>query len=198
MGLSDNSTIHLVNGEFNSFVNAKSVRVGNRVFVDMNVSKVYFRDYSKDQQLMKIFTIVHEGEVSKLMLTENHIMLRVIGEDIVSEEETTTSSDKTKIPEMLKCDCVPAREMKIGDLVPRWCGNFGVITHIEHGIGRSIQLMTKSGLLMVEKNIITCYVEPYETIKRLSVPVRHLSDFSHILVKKPFYYIPKKIYKLVV
>lgn len=213
MGIFRGSKLETIDGTIPSVQEAKHIEVGDFVMNDMSVSKVYFKDTSDEIKVLLKFIIHAEGVHSPsqssvrsnsasrmaedfVMVTPNHIMLRIREEDMADQlSDSTSSSDGTKIPVMLKCDYVPARLMKVGDLVPRWGGGFGMITSITHEGGRSTQLLTKDGLLMINRDIISCYVEPYETIRRLSGPVKHLSGISPLLVSKPFYYIPKKIYK---
>jgi hypothetical protein len=193
MGVFSGSEVLYMDDTYNTLLPVKDIRVGRYIMTDMSTSKIYFKSKGNNPKVLRSFTIQNAEELSELTVTNNHIMLRVIPEAIVSHE-CTSSSDTTPIPEMLKCDYVPARELKVGDMIPRWSGNFGIIVGIEHKLCRSVQIMTNNGLLMIDKNILTCYVEPYLTIKRLSGPVKHLSGVSTILVAKPFYYIPEKIY----
>jgi hypothetical protein len=122
-------------------------------------------------------------------------MLRVRSESILDSSDTDSSSDNFRIPEIRPSTLVEAKDMKVGDLIPRWAGGYGIIVGRETVVGKSIQIMTNNGHLMLDKNIITCHVAPYGFSYYGSKPVKLLSSISPYLVKRPFYSIPKRIYK---
>ncbi len=195
MGVFSGSNIIYMGDAYNAIVPASEIKVGKYVMTDMSTSRVYFKSKSSPQ-LLKRFTIKCSDsfESTYLVVTNNHVMLR--GIDNGSRDEIdTSSSDNTRIPEMMKCEYVPASQIEVGDHIPRWNGSHGIVVKVEHIVGKVTQLMTESGLLMTDKNIITCYVTPYPLIKNVSRPVKHLSRLSTLLVSKPFYYIPEKVYK---
>ena len=222
MGIYSGSQLEALDGTIPSILQAKDAKICDYIMTDISISKIYFKDNSKEIKVLLKFTIHPESDPSRpelsvrsastsrlgeeLMVTPNHIMLRVRSPEYEHTQNShgytypehiqdSSSSDGTKIPEMLPCDHVPALEMKVGDMIPRWCGGYGIITDISHEAGKTTQLMTADGLIMVNRNIISCYVTPYETIRRLSKPVKFLSSVNSLLVSKPFYSIPKKIYK---
>lgn len=192
-----------MNNDHNSAFQAYMVRVGDYIMTDMSVSKIYFRDKSKDPQMLLKFTIKSIGEaqetLSTVCVTPNHIMLRVKPEQLTESGDTSYTPDsesgEMRLPEMLKCDKVRADKMIVNDLVPRFAGGCGIIVSVEYIVGKSIQIMTDNGLLMIDRNIVTCYVRPLKLIRNLAKPVSILGGISSMLVAKPFYYIPKKIYK---
>ena len=201
MGIWRYSGLITMDDQNNTISDACNVNVGDYVMTDMSVSRIFFKDSSKDPKMMLKFTIKYnhlgQDHFSTISVTPNHIMLAVKPESLELRDSSseTGSSDDTKIPEMLKCDKIRADKLKVGDIIPRWAGGFGIIILIEHTTGRSVQLMTENGMLMVDKNIMTCYVRPYGLVKQSSKPVNALSSVSSALVAKPFYWLPKKIYK---
>lgn len=199
MGIHKNSQLIAIVEDTNSICPAKSIKIGNYTMTDMCTSKIYFKDHTKNEKLLLKFTILDESNLSTISVTYNHVMLKVDQKvinsynELVSVDSTTTTSE---IPQILKCDEVLASDMKVGDLIPRWAGSFGIIIKIEHEMAKTVQLMTVNGLLMIDKNIITCYVKPHNMIKRLSTPLLWMSNINKYLVAKPFYFIPKKIYNV--
>ena len=109
--------------------------------------------------------------------------------------QTPTSDQENQIPELLPYSLVEAKDLRVGDLIPRWAGGAGIIVERETVVGRSVQIMTENGIIMLDKNILTCHVAPYSFCYYASQPVQFLSGISHYLVKKPFYALPKRLYK---
>jgi len=189
-----------MNEDSNTITDACKIRVGDYTMTDMSVSRIFFKDSSKGVKMLLKFTIKHIGldeSYSVISVTPNHIMLKVKPDstELSDNSGSGTSSDEVKIPEMLKCDKVRADSLRKGDMIPRWAGNCGIIVDITHTTGKSVQLMTENGLLMIDKNILTCCVRPYGFVDKSARPVAVLSSVSPLLVSKPFYWLPKKIYK---
>lgn len=201
MGIWRYSNIVYMNDNHNLSSHAYTINVGDYIMTDMSVSKVYFKDKSKSTKMLLKFTVKSIGEIQETLtticVTPNHIMLRVRDDSLsMAANYTGSSSDsgELRVPEMLKCDKVRADKIMVGDTVPRFAGSCGIIISAEYIMGKSIQLMTDNGLIMIDKNIITCYVRPLKLVSNSAKPVAVLSGISSLLVSKPFYYIPKKIY----
>lgn len=198
MGIWRYNSLIVMDSECNSATDACDISVGDYVMTDMGLSKIFFKDKAQTARMMLKISIKHIGSeeiYSVISVTPNHVMLVVKPETLMPEEDSATSSDEIRIPEMLKCDKIVASSLKIGDIIPRWAGNCGIVIDIQHTTGKSVQLMTENGLLMIDKNIITCYVIPYGFVKNSAKPVKLLSAISPLLVSKPLYWLPKKIYK---
>lgn len=194
MGVYSGSNMVYMGDTYNAIIPASEIKVGKHVMTDMSTSRVYFKSKS-GPQLLKRFTIKcpDSFESTFLVVTNNHVMLKGVAAEEV--DSGTSSSDNTRIPEMIKCEHVPASQLTIGDHIPRWNGSSGIVVNVEYIVGKTTQLMTENGLLMIDRNIITCYVAPYPLIKNISKPVKYLSHISTALVSKPFYYVPEKLYK---
>ena len=197
MGVGSVNRLIALADDVTNLIDARNVKVNDRLMTDMSMSRVFFVDKSKKDKLLIRFTINNFDDsdpVSVITVTANHLMLRVVSVGS-PDTETTSSSDDTRIPIMLPCLTVKAKDMRVGDHIPRWAGRFGVIVKREVAVGKSVQIMTENNILMIDRNIISCHVSPYNFSFYASRPVKFLSGISPYLVGKPFYILPKMIYK---
>lgn len=205
MGIGKFNKLIAITDDVSSLTDAKDIRVKDMIMTDLSMSKVFFVDRSNKEKMLISFTIkdTNSDNISQISVTYRHIMMKVREDSLVSsshsrelmDSHTPTSDQENQIPEMLPFTIVEAKELRVGDLLPRWAGGSGIIITRETVVGKSVQIMTENGLLMLDKNILTCYVAPYSFCYYASQPVSFLSGISHYLVKKPFYALPKKLYK---
>jgi hypothetical protein len=191
-----NQTVALIDSA-EGLLEARNVKVKDILMTDMSLSKVFFVDKSKKDKLLIKFTIrssCDKDPNSILTISPNHIMMMI--EKIPEvDDEVTSSSDDTRIPTIRPHIFVEAKDMHVGNFIPRWGGTYGEIIKREVTVGRSVQIMTANNILMFDRNIITCHVSPYNFSYYGSKPVKAISGVNHHLVKKPFYCVPKFIYK---
>jgi intein/homing endonuclease len=153
----------------------RDLRIGEYIITNITVSKIYFIAKMDKYELLIRFTVRNsKDEHSRITVTKNHVMLVYDGKQIV--ERNADSLEK-------------------GDYIPRWADNRGRIVKREFIVGKPIHVMTENGVVMIEGNLLTCYVHPYSICKYSAKPVKLLSNVSGgILVSKPFYYLPQKLY----
>lgn len=153
----------------------KDLSIGDYLMTNITVSKIYFIAKMAKHELMIRFTVRNcKDEYSNITVTKNHIMLVYDGKHIVERN---------------------ADSLDIGDYIPRWADNRGRIVKREFIVGKPIHVMTENGIVMIEGNLSTCYVYPYSICRHSAKPVKLLSNISGgILVSKPFYYLPQKLY----
>ncbi len=214
MGVGKYNKIVAITDSVNQQIEAKDAHVGDMMLTDLSMGRIFFVDRSKSEKMLLSFTIKDSDNISQISVTYRHIMMKVNPKvlDYPSYPDNSDSpnssdkpnnmnnsdsptSDELRIPEILPTTLIEAKDLRVGDIIPRWAGGYGIIVAREPILGKSVQMMTDNGLLMVDKNILTCYVAPYSFCYYASMPVSFLSSISRYFVAKPFYVFPKMMYK---